>query len=262
MKWATNFLMSCLLVLAMAVHVQAAQHTVSLTTGSGVGTFYHAVTNSAPGDTIVFSHCIAGDTITAFSTSIAHDLVIIGQGRSHTILNVNGSNLLRITSGTLTISDLTIMSIDRNGGHYGAIDVKSGTHLNMTNCRIDNAAGGLTSREAVWVRTGSTANIHGCYMYNCGIVYAQGSVVSTNNHSRNAAGRAWYASSDCDSLIISDCLVDSCTTSGQSTLNFAGVFCRMENTVMRDNTTCASLISATWMESLCQLRVFRQQHHQ
>ena len=153
MKWATNFLMSCLLVLAMAVHVQAAQHTVSLTTGSGVGTFYHAVTNSAPGDTIVFSHCIAGDTITAFSTSIAHDLVIIGQGRSHTILNVNGSNLLRITSGTLTISDLTIMSIDRNGGHYGAIDVKSGTHLNMTNCRIDNAALRIHNATVVHIAT-------------------------------------------------------------------------------------------------------------
>ena len=151
------WLAGCLLIPAAA---NATTYTVTNLNDSGVGSLRAAITsaNTDPGSTIVFQSGLAGTIKLASSLpdiTVSGSMTITGPGPSAlTISGQDQYNLLAITSGTVTISGVTMTNgfINSGGGYKeegygGAIYIVGGATLNLQNSvfsgnTTSNAGGG------------------------------------------------------------------------------------------------------------------------
>jgi len=123
--------------------------TVTSTADNGPGTLRNTIAAAAPGDTIRFSHAIAGETIylTSGELAINENLQIVGPTQGMTIDGGSAGRVFAIGSAdTVSMANLTIIHglADQGGGidNAGTLSLSACT-LNANEALGDTAATGL-----------------------------------------------------------------------------------------------------------------------
>jgi hypothetical protein len=152
-----------------------------------VGSLPFEVANAAPGDTVVFSQALAGQTITLASTlEIARDVTIDGQGNGITVSGGGTLQAFLIDSGaTVNINGLTIASGRTIGSGAG---IGNDGFLSLSNSTVTgNSAGngaGIANRSTMIMNNDTVsanfATVNGGGIFNQGSLTMANSTVSGN----------------------------------------------------------------------------------
>ena len=129
-----------LILLALALPIQAATLTVTNTADSGVGTLRNLVASSNPGDAIVFAPNLSGQTISLTSGQLVvnHDLIIDASTLSGGVA-INGhhnSRIFQFNAGTSVLIGLTLTNGYESGRDGGALFVANGSTLIVASCML------------------------------------------------------------------------------------------------------------------------------
>ncbi|HEV7378088.1 MAG TPA: Calx-beta domain-containing protein [Pyrinomonadaceae bacterium] len=131
---------------------------------SGPGSLRQAILDACPGATIFFSSSFIGPiTLTSGELVINKNLTIVGPGvNSLTIGGNNASRVFNISSGTVSISDLTIANGKATpGGSSGGGLINSGT-LTLTNCNFYGNSASTTGDGGGIYSSGPSLTLQNC----------------------------------------------------------------------------------------------------
>jgi predicted outer membrane repeat protein len=220
MRTVTGTILAAALVTILTPLAARAQCTVTtLADTSAPGSLRSCVTaaNATSGETINFASSLNGGTITLIAgpLSISASMTIAGPGPN--LLTISGSNateIFNITSGTVTISGLTIANGNSTG--IGGGIVNSGT-LTLTNCTV----------------SGSTATAEGGGIYNAGGTLTVNNGTFSGNSSNDGGG----IFSDHSTLIVNNSTFSGNTaTSGGSGIYNKNSTLTVNNSTFSGNT--------------------------
>lgn len=170
----------------------AATITVTNTNDSGAGSLRQAISDAAPGDTIVLLTSASPYAVTSAQLVINKNLTISGAGARGTVLDAMGNphRVLEISAGTVTLSGVTITGGSaKEGEEGGGILIDSAASLNVTESTIaDNTVqpgpgsygGGLYTRGS-GALTVTASTVSGNLGYNGGGLYIAGTASITNS---------------------------------------------------------------------------------
>jgi hypothetical protein len=146
---------------------------VTSTADSGAGTLRGEIGVANPGDTIEFSVPV-GSTITLTSGEIAigKNLTINGTIEKITVSGNFNSRLFEVSSGTVTIENVTLINGTAAGLNGGAILVDSGATLKLTSDTLSNNSATLSS---------TSTNGFGGAVENDGTLTVTSSTLQNNN---------------------------------------------------------------------------------
>ena len=126
-------LLSCLA--SVPQRANATTRTVTSLADSGTGTLRDTIAASAANDSIVFS--VTGTiTLTSGELVIGRNLTITGPTGGVTVSGNNASRVFNIQTGTVNLSNLTLINGNPFGGVGGGIYNHNGANLTLNNCTI------------------------------------------------------------------------------------------------------------------------------
>jgi hypothetical protein len=211
--------------LCLAPAARAAVDTVTTTADSGPGSLRNAVAAAGSGDTIVFSHTLAGQTIrlTSGELLIGQNLTIDASALLPGGIIIDGDGnfrVMEIGSGTfVTLNALTVTN-GNVGGDPGAgvlLDDPS-CSLNANNCvfsgNFDGEYGGAISSYGTLTLNNCTVAGNSASVFGGGI-FAEGGVTTLNGctFSGNAAQVGGGIENEFGTLTLNNCIVSSNTAS-------------------------------------------------
>ena len=240
---ASAFISIAGFLFAAASPMAATTFTVTNTNDSGTGSLREAINsaNASPGSLINFSE-VSGTIMLASSLpAISQDMTITGPGAN--LLTISGNNefqILRISSGTTTLSGLTFANALVNSGNDGAI--LNFSTLTVINCMFihnsapHNLGGGAIFNNASLTVNGSTFANNTAQLFGGAIVSTTYGTLVVNNSTffANSAnqGGAIYSEGP---LILSNS-----TISGNSAYAGGGIFnggaSSVSNSILTGNT--------------------------
>ncbi|MGH7940717.1 MAG: hypothetical protein ACREFR_06580, partial [Limisphaerales bacterium] len=173
---------------SMALMGHAAVDTVTTAADSGPGSLRNAIAAASPGDTIVFSAALAGQTIQLDSGEllISQDVTIDASALAGGIFidGGGGSRVLEIGDADVTMNSLTLTNGYANGDVGGGVLLDDATtSLSASNCVFcGNSAefGGGICAYGILTLDGCTVSGNSAIVFG-GAVYAYGGDVSGNN---------------------------------------------------------------------------------
>lgn len=177
-----------ILILLMGINVYATQHTVTVISGSGAGTFYQLIQTASSRDTITFSPSLidSGDAVISsiFTYNISKPLTILGiDSAGHRIIfdSQNVTRTFNVNYSGINVNDvLRFINIDiRNAfvgsgpdGSGAALKVVNAYHLFFEDCRIYSCQaqiGGSFIASAIFNPSSAHFNhltLNRCEVYN------------------------------------------------------------------------------------------------
>jgi hypothetical protein len=160
-----------LLWLCLSTAVRAATSTVTITADNGPGSLRDALSNANPGDTIIFTNTLAGQTIfltngellipinLAIDASALLGGVVVDAGKNSRVLEIVAEVEVSLNSLTLT-----------NGfasGDGGGVFLGGGARLTAYNCVISgNFAATMSSGGGIYADYNSTLTLNFCTLSN------------------------------------------------------------------------------------------------
>ena len=193
------------LLLLLSAYAQAATLTVNTLNDADDGvcdgahcSLREAIRYAATNDSIVFLSSLNGTITLTGNTLIPKDVTITGNGAR--VLTVSGGGTKRVfdvQSGSVTISNLTILGGNAGAGFGGDIVVNGGV-LSLQNSVITNGAavrgGGIYVNSGASLTLGDTtvsgnaANAEGGGIFNAGTINAINTTVSGNSSNGSGGG--------------------------------------------------------------------------
>jgi trimeric autotransporter adhesin len=145
--------LGCVLVLASTAAAFATNYTVTDKSDSAAdtGSLRYAINIATDGDTITFaSNVIGAIALANGSLTTSHSITITGPGAG--LLTISGNNavtVFTVSSGTVSISGLSIAKGNAGSGSYGGAILNEGT-LILTGCDLFNNASPANNGGAIY----------------------------------------------------------------------------------------------------------------
>jgi predicted outer membrane repeat protein len=210
------------IILELALPTRAATLTVTNTADSGAGTLRNVVASTSPGDFIVFSPALSGQTITLTSGQLVINKdVIVDASMLPGGVTINGhhnSRIFQFNAGTSVLIGLTLTNGYESGQEGGALSVTNGSTLILTNCMF---AGNSV--------TNSYDGGGGGGIYNDGTLSVDQSTFSGNSINANFY-KAWGGGIYNDSsgtLIVNQCTFFGNSANGSGVGGAGGGICNI-----------------------------------
>ncbi len=156
-----------LLWLCLSTAVRAATNTVTIAADNGPGSLRDALSNANPGDTIIFTNTLAGQTIyltngellipinLTIDASALHGGVVVDAGKNSRVFEIALESEVTLNSLTLTNG----LASDNGGG----VLLGSGVTLTANNCVISgNSAPYLSGGGGIYAGYNSTLTLNYC----------------------------------------------------------------------------------------------------
>ncbi|HZZ79267.1 MAG TPA: choice-of-anchor Q domain-containing protein [Gemmataceae bacterium] len=177
--------------------------TVTNTSDSGAGSLRNAVTNAAPGSTIVFAPSLAGKTIKLTSAEIVLDKSVTIQGGGAVTISGNGAfRIFDVNDSTPTVIKVNLSGLTftagKNTGLGGAI-LNEGENLSLSGDvfvgntagnggAVSNAFGSTLSVLNSTFSSNTTTSVGGGALINFGTATIQNTTISGNHGPINGGG--------------------------------------------------------------------------
>lgn len=247
-----------LLILIGTGAARAAILTVTNTNDSGAGSLRQAIINSASGDTIVFDSTAFASAQTINLTSgeltIGKNLTISGSGaRLLTVQRAAGNptdfRIFNITSGTVSISGMTISNGSNSGGGGGVLNVGGTVTLNnLTVSGNTGGSGAIRNSSGVMTILNSTVSNNPGGLGAGGILVGGGTVNIANStvSGNEGSGVGGIGVSSGGTLNMNNVTVtgnsipSSNTTSAGGVNTVSGGTTNLRNTIISDNFAAGS----------------------
>ncbi|MCP4716273.1 MAG: hypothetical protein GY868_14235, partial [Deltaproteobacteria bacterium] len=202
-------------VVNLTVYVGTVQ-AVTSTDDSGAGTLRQAILDASDGDMLDLSAISGTISLTSGAFSISKSLIISGPTGNSLIISGNGNDrVFNITSGTVTLSDLTITN--------GQVTGNGGGILNH---------GTLILERVTITQNSTTDGGDGGGIYSSGSITAKNCTISGNSSSGNGAGI--YGTGSATLTINNATIADNTAAGSQGGIYSSGIL-NLTNSIIADN---------------------------